>query len=166
MSKKIFGFSVIALPGHTPGSVGFWNAEKKILIAGDAITTWPLGHWKNALKKTPRLGCPPEAFTLDWYAVRRSLRVMAQLRPTTLLCGHGKPLSSAELAGSLGYFAEHTMIPLKGRYIADPVRYNKTTSAPIIPPVVPDRAVAALKTVALAAFLGGALYWLSRKETI
>ncbi len=30
-------FTVVELPGHSPGSIGLWDAESGILIAGDAI---------------------------------------------------------------------------------------------------------------------------------
>lgn len=30
-------FEVLHLPGHTPGSIGLWEAEKNLLIGGDAI---------------------------------------------------------------------------------------------------------------------------------
>ena len=32
---------VIATPGHTPGCLSFWWAERRALFAGDVIATWP-----------------------------------------------------------------------------------------------------------------------------
>ena len=32
---------VIATPGHTPGSLSFWWADRRALFAGDVIATWP-----------------------------------------------------------------------------------------------------------------------------
>ena len=32
---------VMAVPGHTPGSLAFWWAAKRALFAGDVIATWP-----------------------------------------------------------------------------------------------------------------------------
>ena len=35
-------FEVLHLPGHTPGSIGLWEADSGILFAGDAIYDGPL----------------------------------------------------------------------------------------------------------------------------
>ena len=32
---------MIATPGHTPGSLSFWWADRRALFAGDVIATWP-----------------------------------------------------------------------------------------------------------------------------
>jgi len=35
-------FEVLHLPGHSPGSIGLWEAEQRILFSGDAIYDGPL----------------------------------------------------------------------------------------------------------------------------
>jgi glyoxylase-like metal-dependent hydrolase (beta-lactamase superfamily II) len=35
-------FEVLHLPGHSPGSIGLWEAETGILFSGDAIYDGPL----------------------------------------------------------------------------------------------------------------------------
>jgi glyoxylase-like metal-dependent hydrolase (beta-lactamase superfamily II) len=59
-------FTVLHLPGHTPGSVGFYDAQMQVLFSGDTLfkqgmgrTDLPGGDW-DALKKS--LG---RLFTMD-----------------------------------------------------------------------------------------------------
>jgi glyoxylase-like metal-dependent hydrolase (beta-lactamase superfamily II) len=69
-------------PGHTPGHLAFWWPERKVLIAGDAIATYPVF--------AP--GWP--VFTLDPTQHRASLNRMAELDPEVLALGHGDPLTA------------------------------------------------------------------------
>ncbi len=75
-------FQVVHAPGHSPGHLAFWWPERRILIAGDAIATWPsfLPGWGN--------------FTLNEEEHRRSLRRLAELAPEILGVGHGEPVRS------------------------------------------------------------------------
>jgi glyoxylase-like metal-dependent hydrolase (beta-lactamase superfamily II) len=86
---------VLHIPGHSPGHLGFHWPERRFLIAGDAIATWP------------EL-CPGwQAFTLNERLHARSLRRLAGLEPRVVGVGHGEPVTAAaaervhELAASL-----------------------------------------------------------------
>lgn len=162
MTSAPDGWTALELPGHTPGSVGFWHAESKTLIAGDALTTMRLASWKGLLRTSAQLNRPPEAFTTDWVAVRHSIRSLVELRPEILLCGHGKPLCTPELPGQLAHFAEFMLPPLKGRYTAAPVRYTES-GQPIVAPRPPDPAAKALKLAALTALVGTVAYCLAQR---
>jgi glyoxylase-like metal-dependent hydrolase (beta-lactamase superfamily II) len=72
---------VVHAPGHSPGHLAFWWPERRALVAGDAIATWP--------KTEP--GWP--AFQLDAAAHERSLKRMASLEPLLVGVGHGEAIT-------------------------------------------------------------------------
>ena len=74
-------FQVVHAPGHSPGHLAFWWPERRALIAGDAIATWP----------SVDAGWP--GFQLDPPAHERSLQQMAALEPLVVGVGHGEPLT-------------------------------------------------------------------------
>ena len=72
---------VLHIPGHTPGHLGFYSPERGVLIAGDAIATWP--RFED--------GWP--AFTLNPREHRASIGRMAALAPKVVGVGHGDPIT-------------------------------------------------------------------------
>jgi glyoxylase-like metal-dependent hydrolase (beta-lactamase superfamily II) len=74
--------TVLHTPGHTPGHLSFWWPERKVLVAGDAIATYPIF--------AP--GWP--VFTLNPTQHRVSLGRMAALDPEVLAVGHGDPVTA------------------------------------------------------------------------
>lgn len=85
------GLTVLHTPGHTPGHVAFWSAKHKVLLAGDAIVTWP------------ELAAGWDSFTLNERQRRESVRRMAELAPEKVGVGHGDPIEkqAAERVNSL-----------------------------------------------------------------
>jgi len=75
------GLQVVETPGHSPGQVGFWWPEKRLLFGGDVLMHLPWG-----------LTVPIPAFTSDMAEAKRSIRKVADLNPDILCFGHGKPL--------------------------------------------------------------------------
>lgn len=73
---------VLHAPGHSPGHLAFHWAERRLLIAGDAIVTWP------------RLGPGWKAFNLNEVQQRESLRRMAEFDADVVGVGHGEPITS------------------------------------------------------------------------
>jgi glyoxylase-like metal-dependent hydrolase (beta-lactamase superfamily II) len=73
-------------PGHSPGHLAFYWPERRALIAGDAICTWP----------SFQLGWP--GFSLNPKQHRASVRRLAELDTEVLCVGHGQPLSSGGAA--------------------------------------------------------------------
>ncbi len=72
---------VLHAPGHSPGHLAFWWPERRFLIAGDAVATWP------AL-------CPGwRAFNLNPSRHRASLLRLAALEPQTAAVGHGDAIT-------------------------------------------------------------------------
>jgi len=79
--------TVMHAPGHTPGSLAFCWPEKKALIAGDIVSTWP----------ELALGWPQ--ITLDNKQNRESVgKLCDQVQAEVLCVGHGEPVVSGAAA--------------------------------------------------------------------
>ncbi len=87
---EIAGFRVIHLPGHTPGEVIYFREADRVAIVGDVLRNI------HFLTGKPRLGEMPGFLTVDREESRRSIRTLAQLRPSTLCFGHGPVLRDME----------------------------------------------------------------------
>ena len=74
-------FRVVHAPGHSPGHLAFHWPERSVLLAGDAIATWPelCPGWK--------------AFNLNAEQEMESLRRMAALEPRVVGVGHGDAIT-------------------------------------------------------------------------
>ena len=73
---------VLHVPGHSPGHLAFHWPERRLLIAGDAIATWP------------RFEAGWPAFTLNPEQHAESIRRMAELEAEVVGVGHGDPITS------------------------------------------------------------------------
>jgi glyoxylase-like metal-dependent hydrolase (beta-lactamase superfamily II) len=73
---------VLHTPGHTPGHLAFWWSDRKVLLAGDAIATYPV------------FGPGWPAFTLNPTQHQASLSRMAELDMEVLAVGHGDPVTA------------------------------------------------------------------------
>ena len=83
---RIGPVEVIFAGGHSPGHLAFYWHERKALIAGDAICTWPnfqLG-WRG--------------FMLNAKQHQASLRRLAELDSEILGVGHGDPIKTGAAA--------------------------------------------------------------------
>jgi len=103
---NLAGWEVLHTPGHTPGHVSFYRPEDATLLAGDAFcTTKPESFFEAALLQQPELHGPPAYFTWDWDLARQSVRILAELEPSIVAPGHGKPLAGATVPESLKQLA-------------------------------------------------------------
>lgn len=71
---------VLHTPGHSPGHLALWWEERGLLIAGDAVATWP------------RFEAGWPAFNLNREQAAASVARMAALEPRLVGVGHGEPL--------------------------------------------------------------------------
>ena len=76
---------LIHVPGHTPDSVGVFLPDRRIFIAGDTVMDLPFVWFGDSLDEL------------------RSLRRIHRLGPRTVIQGHGKPCSTARVAGDIHY---------------------------------------------------------------
>lgn len=72
---------VLHAPGHSPGHVAFWWPERRFLVAGDGIATWP------------NLCAGWSAFNLNRAQHRATLRRLASLDAAVVGVGHGEPIT-------------------------------------------------------------------------
>jgi glyoxylase-like metal-dependent hydrolase (beta-lactamase superfamily II) len=78
---RIDGLTCIAIPGHTPGSIGILDGATGTFFAGDILR-----YDGKTLAEGPAL------FTMDLPQQRQSIRTIAGLDFELLLTGHGIPL--------------------------------------------------------------------------
>ena len=80
------GLQVIQTPGHTPGSMCLYHAERKLLLCGDALFN------ANPITGKQGLRFPIRMATLDNTQAHDSVRKLSTLDIELLCCGHGKPV--------------------------------------------------------------------------
>ena len=79
--ETIGGFLVIAVPGHTDGSIALWRPQDRVLISGDALLTDRHGG------ELP----PRQSAAGDYAQALKSAAALGQLGYQYLLPGHGRP---------------------------------------------------------------------------
>jgi len=141
-------------PGHSPGHVVFFRREDGTLLAGDAIITMNLDSFFASALRVPRVCGPPAPFTADWPRAHESVRLLAELRPQTIACGHGTPMTGGKAVMQLAELATHFPIPRRGRYVEQPARMDET-GVVSLPPQPPDRLPGAAIAFGIAAAAGG-----------
>ena len=93
---EVFGLQIVGTPGHTVGHISIFDQDTGVLVAGDSLTN------------EGQLAGSNPGFTEDEAAAAASVRKMADLAPTTILVGHGNPVTDGaadalqQLASSLG----------------------------------------------------------------
>lgn len=83
---EVGGFTVLEVPGHSPGHLAYWRESDGVLILGDVATNMSFVTTLEGLYE------PPGAFTLDREQNLASMRKLAALNPKVICFGHGKPL--------------------------------------------------------------------------
>ena len=80
--RQVGPFTVVAAPGKSPGEIVLHWPSRRLLVIGDAVINPPekgLSLLREQVLDDPTL-------------LRRSVRALLALQPTTLLCGDGIPL--------------------------------------------------------------------------
>jgi len=83
---EVAAFTVLDVPGHSPGHVAYWRESDRTLIAGDVLNNM------NVMTGIPGLHEPRVEFTTDPPQNRESARRLAALEPALVCFGHGPPL--------------------------------------------------------------------------
>lgn len=73
-------FTVLDVPGHSPGHIALWREADRTLLCGDVFFRLP---WVSQ---------PWKFLTVDVQRNHESMRRLAELRPALTLFGHGPPL--------------------------------------------------------------------------
>jgi hydroxyacylglutathione hydrolase len=101
---RLGSWQVVHVPGHTPGSVCYYNPAHGIVLVGDAIN-----HRRG------RLGAPPRLFSSDMAQAYASIGRIAALCFEICCFGHG-PVLRQDAQGRVQEFAESlARRPEKGR---------------------------------------------------
>lgn len=111
-------------PGHTPGHLAFFRSSDGVLLAGDAVTTMNLDSFLETVTRRKAVCRPPVPATSDWQQARRSVQLLAGLKPRLIAAGHGLPMSDA--ADELTELANHFPMPAHGRYVHEPARADES----------------------------------------
>ena len=156
------GWRWVHTPGHTPGHVSLWQADGRTLLAGDAFATMDLDSWATQVTHKRALDRPPVPFTPDWDAADASIRRLSELRPDAVGAGHGRAMSSPNLANQLVRYAAVQHRPDRGRYVPEPARFDPERGTVYVPPPVPDRALPSF-VMGIGALAGGILMLGRRK---
>jgi len=83
--EEVGGFTVLDVPGHSPGHVAYWRESDRALILGDVLFGLHPATGRQGLHE------PPPFFTPDPALNRESARRLAQLEPALVCFGHGRP---------------------------------------------------------------------------
>ncbi len=100
--ETIGPFTALHVPGHTPGSVAFYHAERKFLFTGDAV-----------LAPGGRLTLPSRSSTFDPDQAIAALEKLAHLEVRLLLPGHGRPVSDVPGERLRTLFRERSARPVQ-----------------------------------------------------
>jgi hydroxyacylglutathione hydrolase len=87
---EVASFTVLEVPGHSPGHVAYWRESDRALILGDVLNNM---HLATGI---PGLHEPPKVFTRDPARNRESARRLAALEPALVCFGHGAPLRDTQ----------------------------------------------------------------------
>lgn len=82
----VAGFTVIEVPGHSPGHVAYFRERDRVLVLGDVLANCSIFTGLPGLHDAARV------FTPDPARNHSSARRLAELRPSLTLFGHGPPL--------------------------------------------------------------------------
>jgi glyoxylase-like metal-dependent hydrolase (beta-lactamase superfamily II) len=91
-------------PGHTPGHVAYVRDRDRVVISGDALLTLRVNAVAGLLWGSQGLSAPPWYTTWDRDASRVSIRSIADLEPSVLAGGHGRPLAGPGTAAAVREF--------------------------------------------------------------
>ena len=155
------GWQAVFTPGHAPGHVSFWRASDRALVAGDALATADLDSWYGLIGQNRKISRPPSPFTFDWGKAAHSVRLLAQLKPAVLACGHGEPMVGEHVATELDAFANSFTPPEHGRYVEAPAKTNDT-GVVYEPPAPPDHLPKIAAGVVAATFLIAGIFFSKR----
>ncbi len=116
------GWRWIHVPGHTAGQVALFRDQDRVLIAADAFVTVEQESLYAVARQEQEVHGPPSYFTPDWESARRSVEMLAALRPAVAATGHGTPMEGEALAQGLEALVanfDEIAVPDRGRYVPE-----------------------------------------------
>jgi glyoxylase-like metal-dependent hydrolase (beta-lactamase superfamily II) len=157
------GWRWIHTPGHTPGHVSLFREQDRCLVSGDALITTKQESIAAVITQRSELHGPPAYYTPDWTSSRESVRRLAALAPSTMVSGHGQPMSGEAMRERLYVLAEHfddIERPRFGRYSTQPAIADESGIV-LLPPDPLPKVLAGVGAIAAVA----GLVWTARAAT-
>lgn len=158
------GWRWVHTPGHTPGHVSLFRNGDGALIAGDAFVTTDQESFLAQLTQREVVHRPPAYYTTDWRAAHASVEVLAALRPSVAVTGHGHPMRGIRLRQELERLSREfalRALPERGRYVREPAVADRTgvvyvppAVAPALPKLLLGAAAVAVAGIAVASLVG------------
>jgi glyoxylase-like metal-dependent hydrolase (beta-lactamase superfamily II) len=105
------GWTWLATPGHTPGSVAYVRAADRVVLTGDALVTLRVNALTGILLGRRGLSAPPWYTTWDRRAAAAAIATIASLEPTVVGSGHGPPLTGPSIPAAVRTFAGRSAMP-------------------------------------------------------
>lgn len=93
LPEALGGLTALVLPGHTPGHLAFWQAERRILFCGDVL-----------MRMFSNLRRPFGWATVNMPQAVAAIGRLAALQPEIICPGHGNPVTH-QAAETLERFA-------------------------------------------------------------
>jgi hydroxyacylglutathione hydrolase len=87
---RVGGFVVLAVPGHSPGTLALWRSDDGVLIVGDGPVN------VSADPRSPRWLPLPRGLHHDPVAADASRRRLAALRPALVVGLHGRAVAAPD----------------------------------------------------------------------
>ena len=95
-------FTVVELPGHSPGCIGLWRERDRLALSNDCFARFDPAELSTMLRKRTRYPrVPHAAFNWDSQKAWGSLRKLQRLEPETCWPAHFDALVG-DVPGSLG----------------------------------------------------------------
>jgi glyoxylase-like metal-dependent hydrolase (beta-lactamase superfamily II) len=83
---EVAGFTVLDVPGHSPGHVAYWRESDRTLVCGDVMWGYNPFTFMGGVRE------PYPFVSPDPLLNRESARKLAALEPALVCFGHGAPL--------------------------------------------------------------------------
>ena len=160
------GWRWLHTPGHTAGHVSLFRESDRTLIVGDAFTTREPESVLAVMTDKKEIYGPPSYYTSDWEAARRSVELLADLRPETVASGHGRPMQGETMLFELDELARYfdqLAVPATGRYVDEPAITDERGVVKL-PPAPASPVPKALITAGLVALAGMAAVAITRRK--
>lgn len=144
-------------PGHSPGHVALFRERDRVLLAGDVLESVNFDRWGSLFRRKPGLWRGESPYICNWKQAEASVRLLAMLQPTLILCGHGSPLGGRVVAQQLGAFAASYPVPERGRYVGTGAHFDEG-GAFQVPPAPFDRGLFFASATLVAALAASRVY--------
>ena len=154
----LLGWRWLHTPGHAPGQLAFFRESDKTLLGGDAFATCNHDSIPAVLRGRPKISRAGTPFNYDWEACRASVRLLADLAPAAIGCGHGPVMTGPEAAADLRQLADNYPVPAQGRYVAQPARTD-ASGVEFLPPKPADSLPKAAAVVGVSLLAAGAAWF-------